>query len=101
MNIRNATILVIARLTFREASRRWVLWAAGIFGLIFLVVYGIGFYAIHREILREPPGQLVTKEIYGFMLMAGLYVVNFLTAIMTGLAAVGLREIVDQLKKTT
>ena len=88
MNIRNGTILVIARLTFREVSRRWVLWVAGILGLIFLVVYGIGFHAIHREILTEPPGQLVVKEIYGFMLMAGLYVVNFLTAIMTVLTSV-------------
>lgn len=88
MNIRNATILVIARLTFREASRRRVLWVAGIFGLIFLVVYAIGFIAIRRDILLHPPGQLMTKEIYGFILMAGLYVVNFLTTIMTVLTAV-------------
>jgi len=88
MNIRNGTILVIARLTFREISRRWVLWVAGILGLIFLIVYGIGFNAIHQETLAEPPGQLVVKEIYGFILMAGLYVVNFLTAIMTVLTSV-------------
>ena len=88
MNIRNSTVLVIARLTFREAARRWVLWAAGILGLIFLVVYGIGFHAIHKEALAQPSGQLVLKEVYGFILMAGLYVVNFLTAIMTVLTSV-------------
>jgi ABC-2 type transport system permease protein len=88
MKFRNATIFVIARLTFREAARRWVLWVAGIFGVIFLVVYAIGFNAIRNESLLHPAGQLVTKEVYGFMLMAGLYVVNFLTAIMTVLTSV-------------
>ncbi len=89
MNIRNATIWVIARLTFREASRRWVLWVAGIFGLIFLVVYAIGFNAIRHDLLiHTPGGQLAVKEAYGFLLMAGLYVVNFLTSIMTVLTSV-------------
>jgi Cu-processing system permease protein len=88
MNLRNATFLVIARLTFREAARRWVLWVAGIFGLIFLVVYAIGFHAIYREALLNSPGQLAMKEICGFILMAGLYVVNFLTAILTVLTSV-------------
>jgi Cu-processing system permease protein len=88
MDIRNVTIFVIARLTFREAARRWVLWVAGIMGLIFLVVYAIGFNAIQRDTLRGPTSQLATKEIYGFILMAGLYVVNFLTAIMTVLTSV-------------
>ncbi len=88
MDLRNATVFVLARLTFREAARRWVLWVAGIFGLIFLVVDGIGFNAIHREALRNTPSQLATKEIFGFILMAGLYVVNFLTAILTVLTSV-------------
>jgi Cu-processing system permease protein len=88
MNIFNATIFVIARLTFREASRRWVLWVAGILGVIFLVVFAIGFNAIQHDITRSPASQVATKEIYGFMLMAGLYVVNFLTAIMTVLTSV-------------
>jgi Cu-processing system permease protein len=88
MNIRNSTVFVIARLTFREASRRWVLWVAGILGLIFLVVFAVGFNAIQSDFNDHPTGQLVTKEAYGFMLMAGLYVVNFLTAIMTVLTSV-------------
>jgi ABC-type transport system involved in multi-copper enzyme maturation permease subunit len=88
MNIRNTTILVIARLTFREVSRRWVLWVAGILGLIFLVVYGIGFNAIHHDAMRSTPSQVAVKEIYGIVLMAGLYVVNFLTAIMTVLTSI-------------
>ena len=88
MNIRNATIFVIARLTFREAARRWVLWVAGILGLVFLVVYAIGFNAIQHDVNSSPVSQYATREIYGFILMAGLYVVNFLTAIMTVLTSV-------------
>jgi Cu-processing system permease protein len=88
MNIRNATIFVIARLTFREASRRWVLWVAGILGLAFLVVYAIGFNAIQHDISQNSTSQFATKEVYGFMLMAGLYVVNFLASIMTVLTSV-------------
>lgn len=88
MNFRNATVLVIARLTFREVSRRWVLWVAGILGLLFLVVYAIGFYTIHRESVIYPTSPMVTKEVNGFLLMAGLYVVNFLSVIMTVLTSV-------------
>lgn len=88
MNIRNTTVWVIARLTFREAARRWVLWVAGIFGLIFLAVYAIGFNAIRHDLLQHANNQLATHEAYGFLLMAGLYVVNFLTSIMTVLTSV-------------
>ena len=88
MNIRNNTVWVIARLTFRESARRWVLWVAGIFGLIFLVVYAIGFHEIRQDLLRHTNTLLATREVYGFLLMAGLYVVNFLTSIMTVLTSV-------------
>ena len=88
MNIRNNTVWVIARLTFRESARRWVLWVAGIFGLIFRVVYAIGFHEIRQDLLRHTNTLLATREVYGFLLMAGLYVVNFLTSIMTVLTSV-------------
>jgi ABC-type transport system involved in multi-copper enzyme maturation permease subunit len=88
----NAT-LVITRLTFREASRRKILLAALLLGLVFLIVFGIGFYYIHREaVLMTSSGrvgsQLQAREISNFLLMAGLYVVNFLTAMMAVLTSV-------------
>jgi hypothetical protein len=46
--IRENSVLVIAKLTFREASRRWVLWVALLLGLLFLAVYAIGFHEIKR-----------------------------------------------------
>ena len=82
--------LIIARLTFREASRRWILWMALLLGIVFLAVYAIGFNEIHKDMLRRAGevAQVQRNEFYNFMVMAGLYAVNFLTAIMTVLTSV-------------
>lgn len=82
--------LVIARLTFKEAARRKILLAAALLGVAFLAVYGYGFHAIQADIGREDAGasRLQFNEIYGFLLMAGLYVVNFLTLAMAVLTSV-------------
>jgi ABC-type transport system involved in multi-copper enzyme maturation permease subunit len=83
--------LVIARLTFREASRRWVLWVALLLGLIFLIVYALGVDSLTQDIRNQAAGMnssLVSSEALNFFLQAGLYVVNFLTIIMTVLTSV-------------
>jgi len=84
------TTLTMASLTFREASRRWILWVALLMGVLFLIVYSVGFREIHINIQNES-GRLPTlqqSEMYNFMLMAGLYAVNFLTVMMAVLSAV-------------
>jgi Cu-processing system permease protein len=80
----------IALLTFREASRRKILLAALLLGLLFLIVFGLGFHYITIEMEKDfRGGELVQlNEIRNFLLMAGMYVVNFLTAIMTVLTSV-------------
>jgi ABC-type transport system involved in multi-copper enzyme maturation permease subunit len=86
-----APALVIAGLTFREAARRKILLAALVLGAAFLAVYGLGFGVIQRNIGRRPsgpPGLLELNEIRSFLLMAGLYVVNFLTVMMAVLTSV-------------
>lgn len=83
--------LIIARLTFREASRRWILWVAILLGLVFLTIYSLGFYEIQKDITRQYGAQaarLQKNEIYNFILIAGLYAVNFLTIMMTVLTSV-------------
>lgn len=84
------TILTLSRLTFREAYRRKILWAALILGLLFLIVYGLGFYYIEQDIQRTMINQtlMAMKEIYSFFFMAGLYAVNFLTIGMSVLTSV-------------
>jgi ABC-type transport system involved in multi-copper enzyme maturation permease subunit len=78
---------VIARLTFREASRRWVLWVALALGIVFLIVYALGFYEIHQDVELHS-NRLESSEIYNFITLAGLYAVNFLTLIMAVLTSV-------------
>jgi len=85
-----SSVWTIARLTFREASRRWILWVALLLGVLFLVVYGIGFNEIQKDITRQTGEQAILEfnEIYNFLLMAGLYAVNFLTIMMAVLTSV-------------
>lgn len=74
-------IFVITRLTFQEAIRRKILLAALLLGIAFLVIYSLGFYFIQRDFTMNTnyhPSQRVMNEGYNFMVMAGLYVVNFL-----------------------
>jgi Cu-processing system permease protein len=82
--------LTIARLTFREASRRWILWVALLLGVLFLLIYGLGFNEIQKDIDNQMGGGAVLQytEIYNFLLMAGLYAVNFLTIMMAVLTSV-------------
>jgi Cu-processing system permease protein len=84
---RPSTTLVIARLTFREASRRWVLWVALLLGILFLAVYGIGFREILKDMSRNT-SVLQRSEFTSFILLAGLYAVSFLTLMMTVLTSV-------------
>ena len=84
------SVLTIARLTFREASRRWVLWVALLLGIAFLAIYALGFHEIQKDIegSMRNMNPLAAKELQSFFLIAGLYVVNFLTVMMTVLTSV-------------
>jgi len=84
------TIFVIARLTFREAARRKILLAALVLGLIYLAIYGVGFYYVNQDTTSSQfgPGLLELNQIRNFLFMAGLYVVNFLTVMMAVLTSV-------------
>jgi len=84
------SVLTLARLTFREASRRWIVWVALILGALFLAVYALGFHQIQRDIeLNAGRTSLLERsEMYNFFLMAGLYVVNFLNILMAVLTSV-------------
>jgi ABC-type transport system involved in multi-copper enzyme maturation permease subunit len=80
----------IARLTFREASRRKILLAALILGVAFVAIFGIGFHFVVQDVKNSgrPTALLEFNEISNFLMMAGLYVVNFLTVMMAVLTSV-------------
>jgi Cu-processing system permease protein len=84
------TTWVIARLTFREASRRRIVLAALVLGVVFLGVYGAGLYFIRQDLMRsgEIGNPLISNQMYNFLLLSGLYVVNFLFAVMAVLTSV-------------
>ncbi len=83
-------IFSMARLTFQEAARRKILLAALLLGILFLIVFGLGFHFIMLdfEVGTETSTLVELSAFRNFILMAGLYVVNFLTAIMTVLTSV-------------
>lgn len=80
-------LLTIAHLTFHEARRRKILLAAFLLGIAFLAIFATGFYFIDQELSleRNMSGQQ-QKLVLNFVVMAGLYAVNFLT-IMTAVLA--------------
>jgi len=84
------TIVTISRLTIQEASRRKILWAALILGLLFLIIYGLGFYYIRNDIHRtmDNSTHMMINEIYSFLFMSGMYTINFLTIGMSVLTSV-------------
>jgi ABC-type transport system involved in multi-copper enzyme maturation permease subunit len=77
-------ILTMMHLTLDEARGRKVVLAALILGLVFLLIFGIGFYLIYQDALtysRVLPriGQNIGLSLVA---MAGLYAVNFLIVMM-------------------
>jgi len=87
------TILTIAQLTIRETQRRRILWVALLMGVAFLAVFGLGFHYIFSELEREgvsggAPADL-PMVIANFLMLSGLYVINFLVIVMAALLSAG------------
>ncbi len=82
------TITTITWLTFREAwRRRMVLVALGLGGL-FLLLYGVGVSLIEANLREEGSSAIELRFGHNLLLMAGLYVVHFLTVMLAIFASV-------------
>lgn len=86
------SIGVLARMTFQEAIRRRIVLAGLVLGVLFLIVFSIGFRMISTEIARETTQEggtayrnIMQAEMANFLLMAGLYAVTFLSVAMGAL----------------
>ena len=86
------SILVLSKLTFREAVRRRIMLAGLILGVSFLIIFSMGFHFILTEVRGESaaaPNQGTARiaEIEGMnaLLMMGLYAVTFLAIAMATL----------------
>jgi Cu-processing system permease protein len=84
-------IWILARMTFLEAIRRRIVLTGLVLGIMFLVVYSVGFYMIYTEISKEIAREatvfdrIARSEMSNFLLMAGLYAVTFLSVAMGAL----------------
>ena len=86
------SILILSKLTFREAMRRRIMLAGLILGVSFLIIFSMGFHFILTEVRGESaaaPNQGTARiaEIEGMnaLLMMGLYAVTFLAIAMAAL----------------
>ena len=87
------SIFIITKLTIQEASRRKILWAALILGLLFLIINGLGFHFARLDLeknMQQRSGMNIVMlyDLYNFLLLAGLYSVNFMIIAMTALISV-------------
>jgi Cu-processing system permease protein len=80
-------IATITWLTFHEAWRRRMVLLALVLGLLFLLVYGTGFWLITSN-LESHLSEFQRRFNYSILLMAGLYVTHFLTVMLAIFASV-------------
>jgi ABC-type transport system involved in multi-copper enzyme maturation permease subunit len=82
---------VIARLTLRESSRRRIVLTALVLGVLFLLIFSIGFHLILSSPVNPGAGEatarLIRAEQNNGLLLAGLYAVSFLSVAMAALMA--------------
>jgi ABC-type transport system involved in multi-copper enzyme maturation permease subunit len=83
---------IVARMTFQEAIRRRIVLTGLVLGVLFLIVFSIGFRFISTEVAREEvrdgggaASNLMLAEMSNFLLQAGLYAVTFLSVAMGAL----------------
>jgi len=73
-------LLAIFQITLHEARQRRILLALMLFGFAFVGLFAIGFYFIERDVGAQRAATFVEKRmLLNFFILAGLYVVNFLT----------------------
>lgn len=86
-------IMVIVRLTVREARRRRMLWLGLGLGLLFVILFGTGYYFAFQDFNSHQTvtgaGGFQETLFSNIFLTAALYVVNFLVVMVTALTTVG------------
>ncbi|HEY0606394.1 MAG TPA: ABC transporter permease [Herpetosiphonaceae bacterium] len=82
------SIRTIAWLTFHEAWRRRMVLLALILGVAFVLLYSIGIRLIHSDIADDNTPLIVKNQAYNFLLLAGMYVIHFLTVMLAIFASV-------------
>jgi len=80
------TTILLARVTFREAARRKILWIAAAAAILFLVLFWTGVHAMLRS-NTSLSSTVNQREGTSMMLMMALYVASMLTSMMAALTS--------------
>lgn len=81
-------VATLTWLTFHEARRRRMVVAALLLGGLFVGLYWLGLRAIVNELNTNDVSFLVRQGAYNFLVVAALYVVHFLTVMLSIFASV-------------
>ncbi len=81
-------VFLMARVTFREAGRRKILWIAIFVALLFLVLFAIAVHAMLVDLSRNPGMTLIRlRESVTMMTMMVLYAGTMMTSLMAALTS--------------
>ena len=73
-------LFVITQVTLHEAARRRILFATLIGAAGFLILYGIGFHFVARNVVHDVGASVIRQRAtLNFLTLAGLYATHFLT----------------------
>ena len=83
-------MLTIALATLREAVRRKIVLAGIVLTAGFLILFGLGVWFAFQELKSEGPVDPAEQALFGgFLLSGGMWVLNFVAALLAILTAVG------------
>ena len=83
-------ILIIGRLTWQEAHKRKIFWAALGLGVLFIALYSVGFFFMVRDMREYMRGRSFALDSgFNFTVMAAFYVISFLGVMLAVLTSVG------------
>src|SRR5437763_4513808 len=81
-------VWIMARVTFREAARKKMLWMALLAGCAFLVLFATGLHFQMAAFNDRGVPPIVRRQAFSAMLMMGLYAIDLLVVVMTVLTSV-------------
>jgi ABC-type transport system involved in multi-copper enzyme maturation permease subunit len=81
-------LLTMARITFREAARRRILWTALACGAILLGIFAVALHLQVLEFQGRAMSPFVRYQVESGMLMVGLYTCDLLAVVMTILTSI-------------
>jgi Cu-processing system permease protein len=82
------SIGIIVRLTIREAARRKVVLGLLVLGIVFLMLYTLGWVFVKSQMRIPKSAPFSLRDGYNFLLIAGLYAANFLIVMLSVLVSV-------------